>query len=642
MPAYGQRHNDRDDYQERRPERPERDREAIPYGDRSAVFGSSVELQFSNPEDAEAAFMKVLKQLKVQPDWEWTRAMRAGIKDPNWRAIPEPEKRHEAFKKYCEDLRAQEKNKEQERQAKMRVDFTAMLRSHPEIVHYTRWKTALPIIEDESIFRAARDDSERRQLFDEYIITLKRAHSEKESEDKKSALEELTNVLNGLELEPFTRWHTAEEKLQENKLFNSEKFQTLGRLDVLTSFQKHIKQLQREHNDHVQLERRAKYRLERQNRDAFKLLLNELKASGRLKAGTKWKEIHPIIEDDPRFVAMLGQNGSSPIELFWDVLEEEEGKFRTLRRYALDVLEQQRFEVVTATTFEEFLTVMRIDPRTAKIDDSSMSSIYNYVITKVKKREEEERRDVEHNERHAMDDLRSVLKHLDPPIAVADTWETTQLRVEKTPEFRALKADALRQSVFDKYIRRLKEKESDRRERSRRDPRDRGERGERGDRDRRERDREYRNGHSDSHRRHRTRTRSPEQDPYAAERRLAQQERESRYRNNESTGLSPPYRRDRERSERAERDEHRYERSRQGSGDHYVRERREREVERERLYVSRADPRERSVSELDYGGEPRPLPARRRRESDESTSARRDNKVSHKCFKTKCLTEDFC
>ena len=284
--------------------------------------------------------------------------------------------------------------------------------------------------------------------------------------------------------------------------------------------------------------------------------------------------------------------------------------------------------MVTTTTYEEFLAVMRTDPRTTNIDESSMSSIYAYVIAKVKKREEEERRDVEHNERHAMDDLRSVLKHLDPPVSVTDTWEAIRPRVEKFDEYRALKSDTLRQSVFDKYIRRLKDKESDRRERSRRDPRDR----ERGDRDRRERDREYRNGHSDSHRRHRTRTRSPEQDPYAAERRLAQQDREARYRNNESTGLSPPYRRDRER----ERDDHhRYERSRQGSGDHYIRERREREVERERSYVSRADPRERSVSELDYGGEPRPLPARRRRESDESASTRRDNKVSYKSLRTR-------
>lgn len=257
---------------------------------------------------------------------------------------------------------------------------------------------------------------------------------------------------------------------------------------------------------------------------------------------------------------------------------------------------------------------MRTDTRTANIDEQSMHDIFNYIINKVKKREEDERRDSEYHERRAMDDLRSVIKHLEPPVLVTDTWEMVRPRVEKTEEFRAIKSDASRLAVFDKYIRRLKEKEKDREDRGRREPRDR-ERG-----GRRERDREYRNG-SDTHRRHRTRTRSPEHDKhdpndmYAAERRKAQQDREARYRNTDRTGLSPPYRRARE--------DDRYEpRSRQGSGDHYVRERREREVERERTYVSRADPRERS-SELDYGGPP--VSARRRRESDES-AARRDNK----------------
>lgn len=265
---------------------------------------------------------------------------------------------------------------------------------------------------------------------------------------------------------------------------------------------------------------------------------------------------------------------------------------------------------------EDFLSVMRTDPRTANIDEQSMHSIYNYVLAKVKKREEEERRDEEHNERYAMDNLRSVIKRLDPPVSLADTWEVVRPRVEKTDEYRALKSDNLRESVFDKYMRRLKEKESDRRDRSRRDDRDR-------DRERRDRDREYRNGHSETHRRHRTRTRSPEHDPYAAERRRAQQDREARYRNNDSTGLSPPPRRER-------RDDDRFERARRSpAGDHYGRERREREVERERSYVSRADPREASVSLLDYGDSGgRTSSARRRRESDESTSRRdRDTKV---------------
>lgn len=203
-------------------------------------------------------------------------------------------------------------------------------------------------------------------------------------------------------------------------------------------------------------------------------------------------------------------------------------------------------------------------------------------------------------------------------MSVSDDWEAVRPRVEKTDEYRALKSDTLREMAFDKFMARLKEKESERRD-DRRD-RDRSRRGDR-DRDRRDRDREYRNGHSDSHRRHRTRTRSPEHDPYAAERRRAVQDREARYRNSDSTGLSPLPRRDR-------RDDDRYERSRRGSiGDHYGRERREREVERERSYVSRADPRESTVSLLDYGDSGGRTSSTRRRRDSEESSSRRDRDI---------------
>ncbi|KAF2632253.1 hypothetical protein BU25DRAFT_359043 [Macroventuria anomochaeta] len=619
-PSNDFRRPERDEY---RPERRDRDRDRDFDRERDGGFGgdrprvefsTGTELQFANAQEAEAAFMKVLKQMKVQPDWEWAQAVRAGVKDPNWRAMSEPEKREEAFKRYCEDLRAQEKNKEQDRQAKLRSDFTAMLRSHAEIKYYTRWKTALPIIEEESIFRSAKDDNERRQLFEEYIITLKKAHEQEEAESRNSALDEILGLMQSLDLEPFTRWQTAEAKLEQKDEFKSEKFQTLSRMDVLNQFEKHIRQLQREHNDRVQAERRVKHRIERKNRDAFMKLLNELRDSGKLRYGTKWKDIHPLVENDARYTAMLGQSGSSPVDLFWDALEEETGKFRTLRRYALDVLEHQRFEVTTATPVEGFLSVMRKDSRTANIDEQSMHDIYSYILEKVKKREEDERKIEESDERHAIDRLRSVIKRLEPPVEVQDTWEVVRPRVEKTDEYRALKSDTLRESAFDKYMQRLKEKESERRDR-RRDDRPRS----RDRRDRGDRDREYRNGDSHRRDRHRTRTRSPEHDPYAAERRRAQQDREARYRDTERTGLSPPRRRD-------HRDDDRYERRRSPIGDHYGRERREREVERERTYradpLSRADPREGSVS-LDYGdGAGRTASSRRRRESDVSASRR--------------------
>ncbi|KAH6615283.1 hypothetical protein C7974DRAFT_403615 [Boeremia exigua] len=602
---------ERDEY---RPERRDRerdfDREREGFGgDRPRVeFAGGNELSFSSTQDAEAAFAKVLKQMKVQPDWEWSQAVRAGIKDPNWRAIPEPEKREEAFKQYCEQLRAQEKTKEQDRQAKLRSDFTAMLRSHPEIKYYTRWRTALSFIEDESIFRSARDDGERRQLFEEYIVTLKKAHEEHEAESRKSALEEVLGLMQSLDLEPFTRWQAAEAKLEQKDEFKSEKFQSLTRIDVLNQFEKHIRQLQRDHNERVQAERRAKHRVERTNRDAFTKLLDELRASGKLRYGTKWKEIHPLIEHEPRYTAMLGQGGSSPLDLFWDALEEETGKFRTLRRYALDVLEHQRFEVTTATPVEEFLSVMRKDSRTANIDEQSMHDIYTYILEKVKKREDDERKLEESDERHAVDRLRSIIKRLDPPVELADTWEAVRPRVEKTDEYRALKTDALRESAFDKHMQRLKDKDTERRDRSdrRRDSRPRS-------RDRRGTDRDHSYRPSDNPRRdRRTRTRSPEHDTYAAERRRAQQDREARYRDTERAALSPPPR-------RAYRDDDRYEPPRRSSTDHYPRARPD-----DRSYrpdpLSRADPREGSAS-LDYGdGAGRT--ARRRRDSEVSVSRR--------------------
>ena len=62
----------------------------------------------------------------------------------------------------------------------------------------------------------------------------------------------------------------------------------------------------------------------------------------------------------------------------------------------------------------------------------------------------------------------------------------------------------------------------------------------------------------------------------------------------------------------------------------YDRERREREMERERSYVSRADPREKGRA-LDYGDEDavgsRPGSVRKRRDSDVSNSSRRSTKV---------------
>lgn len=604
---------ERDDYGER--PGPERQ---IGYGDTNGMKGPVGNAQDSAPdyqtfEEAESAFIKLLRKSNVQPDWTWEQTMRATIKDSQYRALKDPKDRKAAFEKYAVEVRIQEKDRAKERLAKLRADFGTMLKSHPEIKHYTRWKTARPIIEGETIFRSTNDDTERRQLFEEYIIELKKANIEREAVTRKSAMSELIGLLNDLDLEPYTRWSEAQEIIESNETFKADdKFKTLSKSDILTAFENHIKSLERTFNDERQREKNSKQRRERQNRDRYLDLLKELKSTGKIKAGAKWMDVLPEVNEDPRYVAMLGQPGSTPLDLFWDMVEEEERTVRLIRNDVYDVLEDKRYEITPKTTLHEFLEVMSTDRRTAPISPDTLDLIFHRLLEKVMRRSEDDKHASERQQRRLIDGLRSKIKHLDkPPVTSSTTWESIGPHISHFEEFKALDNDDLRRQAFDKVLRRLKEKEDDMENERRSSKRARS-------RTRDHRDRDPRNGHISSHRhanpidRHDRRrgSRTPEFDAYEAERRKAMADRERSYHKSASTGLSPPPRsRERERIS-----------SRPPRVSHYDRERRDREEERERLYRTRGDPRG-SRDELDYGGGPN-VGGRRRRESDaESTGS---------------------
>jgi pre-mRNA-processing factor 40 len=322
-------------------------------GSRNQIFvPANTDPDYSTFEEAEAAFLKLLRRSGVQPDWTWEQTMRSIIKDPQYRALKDPKDRKAAFEKYAVEVRLQEKDRAKERLAKLRTDFSTMLRSHPEIMHYTRWKTARPIIEGETIFRSSNDDNERRQLFEDYIIELKKTNIEREAVTRKAAMDELVEILRGLNLEPYTRWSDAQGIIQSHQRFQSdEKFKTLTKSDMLTAFENHIKSLERTFNDARQQQKNQKTRRERQNRDRFMDLLKELKKAGQIKAGSKWSQIHPLLQEDDRYIGILGQSGSSPLDLFWDMVEEEERALRSTRNDVLDVL-----DVSSITLIYVFLT----------------------------------------------------------------------------------------------------------------------------------------------------------------------------------------------------------------------------------------------------------------------------------------------
>ncbi|KAJ5246891.1 hypothetical protein N7468_001874 [Penicillium chermesinum] len=565
------------------------------------------EPEYHTLKEATTAFEKMLRRHHVQADWTWEQTVRATIQDPQYRAIKDPRDRKAAFEKYANDLRNEEEAQAKERLEKLRADFNTMLQRHPEIKHYSRWKTIRPIIEGETTFRATSDENERRRLFEDYILDLKKSHIEQEAVTRKAAMDELGAILNSLVLEPYTRWSEAQAAIESNdKMQTDTKFKTLTKCDILTAFENHIKSLERSFNDARQEQKAVKARKARRAREKYLELLKELKSQGNIKAGTKWVNIRPMIQDDPRYQAMLGQPGSSPLELFWDMVEEEERALRRPRNEVLDILDDKRFEVTAATTFEEFKAVVDTDRRASDMSPELLALIFERIKEKVVRRNEEEKHAADRHHRHAVEALRSRIKRLEPPVRATDTWEQVQPRLEKYEEYKAVETDELRKSAFEKFIRRLIEKDEDNendrgnreRDRNRRHDHDRSGREYRGGRG------ERRRGSMVSH--------SPETDAYEADRRQAQADRERSYR--KTSGFSPS------RDRHDDRDRDRYRRP--------YRDYDRREIERERLYLSRGDPHG-SRDELDYGGDTRSVAStdrRRRRDSDGDSVASRSVK----------------
>ena len=117
--------------------------------------------------------------------------------------------------------------------------------------------------------------------------------------------------------------------------------------------------------------------------------------------------------------------------------------------------------MTAATSREEFVSVIRGDSRASNSTDRELSVIFDRLHEKLILQEKDDKYKEEKYQRRHADDLRYAMKKLYPPITLDDTWDNVKHRLSDLPEYRAIKSDEIRQGAFDKYQRRLKEKEED-------------------------------------------------------------------------------------------------------------------------------------------------------------------------------------
>jgi pre-mRNA-processing factor 40 len=444
---------------------------------------------FATVEEGEKAFMHLLRKAGVDANWTWDQTMRAIITDPLYKALNTLGEKKAAWESYTKALKAKEQEEKDARLAKLRPALRNLLKGNPNVFHYTTFPTADKLFANHPTWQQGKIESERKLIFEEYVAELKQREVQETRAARTRAISKVVSLFKELQVDVLTRWRQAHKLLLDSDVWQEDpELHKLPTLDVLLAFEDYSRVREREFDDQMRRTQVEKARRERKARDGFRELLESMVESGQIRARSKWKEVYPSFKEDERYLSMLGNPGSNPLELFWDAVDaldqKLDGKIAVVEKVlkmneaatANGTVPEQKdangdthmsppsagFTVTPETTEEQFMAAVEDcetdDEEFKALTKGDLKVIFDVIHTNAIKKSADEKRRAERRQRHLQDDLRYALKKLPEPLDINLSYEEAVPTFENLAEFKALDDEEGRRAAFAKFVKRQKER----------------------------------------------------------------------------------------------------------------------------------------------------------------------------------------
>ena len=301
---------------------------------------------FKDKREAIEAFKELLREKGVPSTSSWEQALKLIQSDSRYETLQRLNEKKQAFNAYKTQRGKEEKEEQRLRAKKAKEDLEEFLLSGDRITSMTKYYKCEDMFIDMDIWKNV-PDHERRDIYEDVVFTLAKREKEETKQMRKRNMKVLSEILDSMaDITHLTTWQEAQQMLLDNPRF-AEDTDLLGmdKEDALIVYEDHVRQLEAEEQEEKEAEKRRKARLERKNRDAFAALLDELHDQGKLTSMSLWVELYPVISSDVRFSAMLGQAGSTPLDLFKFYVEDLKSRFHDEKKIIKEILKEKDFEV---------------------------------------------------------------------------------------------------------------------------------------------------------------------------------------------------------------------------------------------------------------------------------------------------------
>lgn len=287
--------------------------------------------------EAKDQFISMLENAQVDSTWSFDKVIRHFINNPAYWAVSDALQRKTLYDEYLVNKLEREASNRTQVIDTFKRNFRLVLDSYRKdgkLDRHSRWSAIKKLLtaEENSFFKhSVLPDTELEGLFAEYVAEIAQADDANTAARKSQALLELEAYLRQLLFSgsdgalPHS-WDRLYADLQNDPRFKANKhFAILTSVDILLLYMdKLYPDVVADIRTRISRQEARNYSTDRKARAAFKKLLNTLP----INASTLFKDLLPRLDEHDAFIDLCGRNGSTPLELFWDIVDEKDQLLR--------------------------------------------------------------------------------------------------------------------------------------------------------------------------------------------------------------------------------------------------------------------------------------------------------------------------
>ena len=323
-------------------------------------------------------FKEKLKSLDITITWKWEDASRLMFNEPEWKSIRTFSEKRNLFNDYINDLKNKEREEIYLKREKNKAKFRQLLSEDNTINSDSTYTEAMSRLSYDERWRAV-DEKEREDVFEDYIDLIYKKEEDEWKKEREVKKKLFLEKMKFKKIKSDTLWKDICVEFKDDPVFAS-----MEKIDRIQTFADYITTLESEEKR----EKREKDKYQGYlNREKFRELLQISVEEKNLNLETKWGDFVAQIKDREEYLNMLAQEGSTPLELFQDKINELKKEYKKVKKIFKEIITKNKIEIKYHISFEEFDNLISQFKESKMISLDMKKLLYEHIKKKLEEKE---------------------------------------------------------------------------------------------------------------------------------------------------------------------------------------------------------------------------------------------------------------